>query len=146
MTKIILVFVLYLISIIGFSQNENSEINKKENLVSIKAFVNNVSSNNGKVVFGIYSKEGFLVKPIQSINAVITERKSSIIFRDMPKGEYSIVCFHDKNENHKMDFSENGMPLEDYGVSTNNVSFGPPQFEATKFEVTNKDLTFEIEF
>ncbi len=68
----------------------------------------------------------------------------SVIFDEVPKGAYTITCFYDKNNNGKMDFSLKGMPLEDYGSSNNVMSFGQPGFEDTKFEVINKDLTFEI--
>jgi len=44
----------------------------------------------------------------------------------------------------KVHFALNGMPLEDYGSSNNVMAFGPPSFEESKFEVMDKDLTFEI--
>lgn len=48
------------------------------------------------------------------------------------------------SDNGKMDFSLNGRPLEDYGTSNNVMTLGPPSFEDSKFEVMDKDLTFEI--
>jgi uncharacterized protein (DUF2141 family) len=43
-----------------------------------------------------------------------------------------------------MDFELNGMPLEDYGMTNNVMTYGPPQYSDGKFELRNKDLTFEI--
>ena len=45
-------------------------------------------------------------------------------------------------KNNRMDYQENGMPKESYGMSGNDMSFGPPNFEAAKFEVGEEDLTF----
>ena len=45
-----------------------------------------------------------------------------------------------------MDFENNGMPLEDYGATNNVMNYGPPRFEDAKFELKDKDLTFEIKF
>ena len=45
-----------------------------------------------------------------------------------------------------MDFKANGMPLEDYGASNNNMTFGPPNFEDAKFIVTDKNVSLEIKF
>jgi uncharacterized protein (DUF2141 family) len=36
------------------------------------------------------------------------------------------------------------MPLEDYGATNNVMNYGPPQFNDAKFELKDKDLTFEI--
>ncbi len=150
MTKIILTFVLYLITILTFSQDNTSvkleNTVQKSDLISIKVSVNNITSNNGKVLFAIYNQKGFLVKPIAKLTATITDKKASVVFKDVSKGVYSIISYHDKNENNNMDFSPNGMPLEDYGATNNNLSFGPPQFSTSKFEVKDKDLTFEIKF
>jgi uncharacterized protein (DUF2141 family) len=45
-----------------------------------------------------------------------------------------------------MDFDENGMPKESYGLSNNMMTFGPPEFASSKFEVTKEDLNLEIKF
>jgi uncharacterized protein (DUF2141 family) len=121
------------------------------NLVSaqnktITATVVNITSDTGKVAFALYDKTNFRMKPLQSNNAIINKGKSTVTFKDIEVGEYAIICFHDKNENHKMDFKTNGMPLEDYGASNNNMSFGPPKFEDAKFRVSDKNVSLEIKF
>ena len=45
-----------------------------------------------------------------------------------------------------MDYQEGGMPKESYGMSGNDMSFGPPNFEMAKFEVNGEDLEFNIRF
>lgn len=113
---------------------------------TITATVVNATSDTGKVSFALYDKKTFLTKPIQAKSSTIKGGKSLVVFENVPSGEYAIVCFHDKNDNNKMDFEPNGMPKEDYGASNNAMNFGPPQYEQAKFSVTNKNVSLEIKF
>ncbi|KGL63741.1 DUF2141 domain-containing protein [Polaribacter sp. Hel1_85] len=113
---------------------------------TITATVVNVSSDFGKVGFALYNKENFRMKPIQASASKIIEGKSVVVFENVEAGEYAIICYHDKNNNDKMDFQSNRMPLEDYGASNNNMSFGPPRFDDAKFKLDDKNVTLEIRF
>lgn len=116
--------------------------NKKKIIASVV----NVSSDNGKVSFALYKKETFMKTPIQAKNGKIVDGVSTVTFEDLEPGDYAIICFHDKNDNDKMDFQESGMPMEDYGASNNVLTMGPPQYEDAKFTVSDKDLKIEIKF
>ena len=111
---------------------------------TITVTVVNASSSQGKIVYGLYDKEGFLRIPIQGKSSEINNGKSTITFENVPVGEYAITCYHDKNNNVKMDFSPQGMPLEDYGASNNVMTFGPPQYYNSKFTVSDKNVSLEI--
>lgn len=113
---------------------------------TITATVSNVSSDSGKIAFALYNKTNFRMKPLQAKQTKIIEGKSTVIFENVEAGEYAIICFHDKNNNNKMDFKTNGMPLEDYGASNNNMSFGPPNYEDAKFTIIDKNVSLEIKF
>lgn len=113
---------------------------------TITATVVNVTSDSGKVVFALYDKSNFRLKPIKASASKIIEGKSVVVFKDIIAGDYAIICYHDRNDNDKMDFRSNGMPLEDYGASNNVMSFGPPNFEDSKFTVSDKDVSLEIKF
>ena len=112
----------------------------------VTATVVNVSSDSGKVSFALYNKETFMKTPLQSKNGKIVDGKSTVVFENLEAGDYAILCFHDKNDNDKMDFQENGMPMEDYGASNNVMSFGPPQYSNSKFSVSKEDVALEIKF
>jgi len=112
----------------------------------ITATVINVTSNDGKVGFALYNKTTFMKTPIQSKNAKIVDGKSTVTFENLAPGEYAVVCYHDKNNNDRMDFQPNGMPLEDYGASNNVMNFGPPSYENAKFVITDKDVSLDIKF
>ena len=113
---------------------------------TITVTVVNVTSDSGKIGFALHNKTSFLKMGIQSENAKIIDGKSTVTFKDVPAGEYAIVCFHDKNNNDKMDFAANGMPLEDYGSSNNDMTLGPPNFEKAKFVVADKNVSLDIKF
>ena len=113
---------------------------------TITATVVNVTSNDGKVGFALYNKANFMKKPLQAKNTKIIEGKSTVTFENLPGGEYAIICYHDKNDNNRMDFEPNGMPKEDYGTSNNVMSFGPPQFNDAKFLLTTKNISLDIRF
>ena len=112
----------------------------------ITATVTNVTSDSGKVSFALYDKDSFMKKPLQAKNGKIENGISTVTFENVTPGNYAIICFHDKNDNNKMDFQANGMPMEDYGASNNVMTFGPPQYDNSKFQLSDKDIELKIKF
>ena len=134
LTTILLVAVMFI-------ANNMSAQNK-----TITVTVVNATSDEGKIGYALYDKANFMGKAIQGKNGKIVNGKSTVVFKDVPSGEYAVVCYHDKNNNNKMDFSPQRMPLEDFGTSNNVMVMGPPQFENSKFVVADKNVTLEIKF
>lgn len=67
----------------------------------------------------------------------ITDMKCTIIIKDLPDGEYAVRCFHDENEDEKLNSNLIGMPKEGFGFSNDPLSrFGPPDFEEWLFTVS----------
>ncbi|WBX70412.1 DUF2141 domain-containing protein [Tenacibaculum retecalamus] len=113
----------------------------------IQVTVVNATSDLGKISYALYTKDNFRKKPIKVASTIIKEGKSTVVFKDVPLGEYAVICFHDKNNNGKMDFKPNGMPLEDYGSSNNVINpYEPPQYEQSKFTVADKNVSLKIKF
>ncbi|WP_299665654.1 DUF2141 domain-containing protein [uncultured Polaribacter sp.] len=112
----------------------------------ITVTVVNATSDSGKVGFALFNKDNFMQEPIQGKNGKIVNGKSTIVFENVAPGEYAITCYHDKNDNDKMDFSANRMPLEDYGASNNVMAFAPPSFENAKFMMKDENLSLDIKF
>ena len=136
------IFAFVMIFYSSMQRTEKKEVTGK----TITVTVPNVTSNKGTVNFALFTKEGFMISPKQSKSSLVKNKKSTIAFTNVAAGEYAIICFHDVNANKKMDFNENRMPIEDYGVSNNPFSYGPPNFEEAKFTVANKNVTLEIKF
>ena len=139
------IFIL-LLSIIVDVLNPTS-IEKEPETVTISVTVPNVTSAQGKVIFGLHNEETFVSRiPLQLEKSSINDKEAKVVFKNIPAGEYAIICFHDKNNNGVMDFEPNGMPIENYGASNNVMNFGPPRYYDTKFEVSDKDVSLEIRF
>ena len=143
MQHLILGLALLLSSVVLAQSNEKNQLTDAN---TIKVSVTNALNNNGTISFALYSEEGFLKMPINSKSSTIEKGLSTVIFENISEGSYSVVCFHDENSNGKMDFELNGMPKENYGASNNVMNYGPPQFEDSKFDVKNEDVTLEIKF
>ena len=103
-----------------------------------------VKSNDGSVIFGLFTEDNFLREPIQGLESQIVDGKATVTFENVAPGIYAITLFHDKNGNKQMDFEPNGMPIEMYGVSNNVLSMGPPLWSDAKFEVNGEPLTLDI--
>ncbi|WP_034059593.1 DUF2141 domain-containing protein [Lacinutrix jangbogonensis] len=139
MKTIAITFAILISSIFSFAQEKTN--------YNITVTVNNVKNDTGKVMLTLHTKNTFLVADgIQSIETTIKEGKIKATFKDVTPGTYAILILHDENENKKMDFDTNKMTLEDYAMSNNPLSYGPPQYSDAKFEVLNQDLEMQIRF
>ena len=108
--------------------------------------LNEAKAETVNIKFALYDKKTFMLAPLNAKVGVITKGVTAVVFENVKAGEYAIVCYHDSNDNNKMDFDELMMPKEDYGVSNNPQLMGPPTFDAAKFTVENKSLDLTIKF
>ena len=139
MKTIVLTLSLFLTSLISLAQEESG--------INIDVNIDNITSNQGKVLISLHTQDTFMKGPgVKNLQSSIENGKVSFVFENVTPGTYAIMALHDKNENNRMDFEENGMPKESYGVSNNDMSFGPPTFEGAKFTVDHKDMEFQIRF
>lgn len=114
---------------------------------SITVTIHQISNNNGKVLVSLHTQDTFMKGPgIQNLKSTIADGKVRLSFENVPAGEYAILAMHDENDSGTMDFESNGMPIESYGMSGNDMTMGPPTFSSAKFTVTDTDLEFNIQF
>ncbi len=138
MKNLILTIALVLTSIFSFSQDKG---------ISITVTVDNVKNDTGKVSFALHTKDTFMKgNGIMNTETEIKDGKVTITFENVQPGDYAIMALHDENENERMDFRENGMPLESYGTSNNIMAFGPPQYDDAKFNVEKENIEMNIRF
>lgn len=104
---------------------------------SIEVKISNLKSNDGKLLIGLYnSEDAFLSTTFMSELGVISNKESSVVFKNVPSGSYAVSYVHDANDNDKMDTNFVGIPKEDYGCSNNATGFmGPPKWIDAKFEL-----------
>ncbi|MCF6181647.1 DUF2141 domain-containing protein [Lutibacter sp.] len=141
MQQLILTLVLVLSSVVTINVQDKVV---KESTVTVTVI--NALSDKGTIKFALYTQENFMKTPLQSISSTIKNGVSKAVFKNVAVGEYAIICYHDENENNRLDFDERGIPIESFGTSNNVMEFGPPQFESAKFEVLDKNVTLEIKF
>lgn len=123
----------------------NAQENQKGQTITV--IIENIPNNNGLVMLSLHTENTFMKGAgIKNKQSKIIDGKITVTFKDVEPGLYAIMALHDENENKRMDFKDNGMPKESYGMSNNPMSFGPPQFSGAKFELENKDLEMNIMF
>lgn len=112
----------------------------------ITVTVVNATNNNGKVSFALFDEVTHIKTLLHAKSEKILDGRSSVTFENLDKGEYSFICFHDKNNNDKMDFNENEIPTEDYGSSCNMLAFRSLSYSGSKFTLAEENLTLEVKF
>lgn len=106
-------------------------------------------------ITGIRNAEGNIRVALRTDESTIVDAKvveidprtltAEAIFENVAEGSYGVAVIHDENKNEKLDFDENGMPLEGYGHSKNPVKRpGPPDFSETQFAFAVPGETIEI--
>ena len=136
-----------LILILAFIFSGISTTTAQEETFNLTVNISGLSSNKGTLMVGIYNKkEHFLNKQFKGDLAKIENKKSVVVFKNLPKGEYAVSFIHDENDNKKMDTNFIGIPKEDYGCSNNATGFmGPPKYDDAKFQLSeNKVIEIKI--
>lgn len=121
----------------------NAQENKTGKNITVT--IENISNDNGNIVLGLHTENTFMKgQGIKNSETKIVDGKVSVTFENVEAGTYAIIALHDENENKRMDFHENGMPKESFGMSNNPVNYGPPQYATAKFELSDHDLDLKI--
>ncbi len=111
--------------------------------------VKNIEKVKGNIIISVYNKpEKFLQKDeaFKTLSVKVGKTTETCVFKDLPKGEYAIALFHDKNSDGKCNRNFLGIPKEGYGFSKNiKPSISAPIFEDCKIELNkNKTITIEL--
>ena len=125
MKKILILCSFILFSVLSFGQT------------SLTVTVKNIREPKGTIRVGLYNKEEDFLKKIYQgklVKAVGTE--VTVVFDDLPPGEYAISIVHDENENEVLDSNKLGIPKEGYCFGNNALGkFGPPSYDKVKIKL-----------
>ncbi len=130
-----LLFGLLLTTIMSFVQNQST---------GIKLTITHLRNNKGHVLVAVY-KDGIgypdeVEKAFKRARLSISNKTTSILFNDLPSGNYAIAILHDENDDYKMNKNFFGIPKEGYGFSNNVMGiFGPPSHSKASFQYTGKE-------
>ena len=115
---------------------------------TIEVNMTGFENNDGTVFVGLYdNKVSFLKSPQIRTKSKIENETASVSFEDIPDGVYAISCYHDEDDDGKLNMFLGFYPTEAYGTSNNTPArFGPPKWEDAKFEIKNGEIaTFDIQ-
>lgn len=85
-------------------------------------------------------------EPVRSEFLPVRGTSCEWVLSELPSGDYAIKAYHDLNGNRELDRRKFGIPAEPYGFSNNaRAAFGPPTFEAARFELGGEPRTLDIE-
>jgi uncharacterized protein (DUF2141 family) len=106
--------------------------------------VTNISGNEGEIVFGLYNnKESFplLDKQYRLLYTEVKNFTGIFTIKDLPKGEYALAIFHDRNSDKICNTNFLGIPKEGYGFSRNfRPKISKPTFDDCKMYLKSDTL------
>ncbi|HTH95091.1 MAG TPA: DUF2141 domain-containing protein [Rhodocyclaceae bacterium] len=108
----------------------------------------NTIPNGGNVRAAIYGQSAdFLKKSLRGAESPVNGNSVTLVFKDLPAGDYAVTAFQDSNGNKKLDTSIVGIPLEPYGMSNDARGGldGAPKFSDAAFHLGDSDLTVRIQ-
>lgn len=108
--------------------------------------IDDVKTTQGQLMVALYSSaDGFLKDSVRASAAPATAGSTTVVFKDLPAGDYGIALYHDANGNGKMDRNAMGLPVEDYAFSNNAIGhMGPPSFDQAKFALPQGGTTVTV--
>lgn len=100
----------------------------------------------GSILVGLFDTESeFLKKAIKAKTVKAAAGKVTVVFEDLPAGEYAISVIHDENENGEIDSNFIGIPTEGFAFGNDAMgTFGPPSFDKAKVTWNGRNLVVEL--
>ena len=135
------ILLLFLLSVITNSQSVQAN--------NLTVMITHIKNEEGQVAIALYRTEkDFMKTRFQGKLIKAVKGNVTVVFENLPTGEYAISILHDTNENGKMDTNFIGIPKEGYGFSNDVMgAMGPPSFTKAKFTLSEKTviITMNIE-
>ena len=118
--------------------------------VTLTIEVSNVTSQEGKLYVGLYSKnqefanvEGAFLKKI--VDPISKTGAIEVGFDEVEEGEYALAIFHDRNSNDTLDKNFIGFPKEPFAFSNNfKPKFSEPEFEDCSFVLEKEGKSLSL--
>ncbi len=106
--------------------------------VDLKITITNIKAIQGNMELGIFNQsKSFLIigKEYKSYTKKVTGNTVVFLLEGVPKDDYAISVFHDKNADKKCNLNFFGIPVEPYGFSKNfKPTIKKPAFEDCKID------------
>ncbi len=112
--------------------------------------ISGLRNDTGAVLCSIFAEPGQgypgdSAKAAALAHSEIKDKRATCSFKGLRPGKYAIAFIHDENNNHLLDKSKLGIPIEGYGASRDaRQPFGPPKFEDAAFDFSGQVLHLEM--
>lgn len=115
-------------------------------LATIVVEVEGLRNSDGTVASALFKDAStFPNEGMKNVLAKPDSLHARLVYENVPYGTYALSVLHDENDNQQMERNDFGMPTEGFGFSNNpTINFGPPSFNATKFDVQSDTLTLRV--
>lgn len=102
----------------------------------------NIQQAQGSIYIALYDNEAAFLNPEKMrdkrVVAIRNTGNLNISFPNLAEGDYAISCFHDLNDNGKLDTNVFGVPSEPFGFSNNaRPNFRAPNWAEAMFQHRN---------
>jgi len=140
------------IMITACSQNETVEtpsVTIPENSVTtIHVEVSGFATQQGFINAGLYDEAGYSGgKAVRAQRIPIDAGEITLVFEDVPAGEYGIKLFQDADSNGDLNANAFGIPTEPYAFSNNaKGNMGPAKWQAARFLAVEETTVQSISF
>jgi uncharacterized protein (DUF2141 family) len=97
-----------------------------------------VENAKGRVLCGVYERDGWLKRPLKRTAATIRGNTASCRFGALKPGTYAAGAFQDTNSNGTLDRNWMGLPREPWCVTRGSRGrLSPPSFASASFSVND---------
>ncbi len=112
----------------------------------LKITVNNIQTGKGEIRIALYKQaDQWLSKSFKKMQEPAVEGSVTVVFKDLPPGDYAVALYHDVDGDGKMAKNFMGIPKEPTGFSNDaRGSFGPPSFDAVKVTLPEESKAIAI--
>ncbi|MCJ8319553.1 MAG: DUF2141 domain-containing protein [Colwellia sp.] len=99
--------------------------------------ISDIEQGKGYVLVALYADQESYTSGKASFSSRVKAEhdQETLVFENLPDGEYAIKLYQDENDNNKLDFNILGIPKEGYGFSNNVGMFGAPDYVDAKFTI-----------
>ena len=117
--------------------------------VDMQITITNINSIKGNVEIGLFNNSNTFLqkgKEYKSVSKKVTNDTVIVIFKSIPKDQYAISVYHDKNADKQCNLNFFGIPTEQYGFSKNfKPKLSKPEFNDCKIDAQqNQSIVIKL--
>jgi uncharacterized protein (DUF2141 family) len=126
-----------------------AELQQSAQAQNLKINIENIVTSGGSIYISVYDRSEAFMDVAKALDkrviAVKAKGSVSLNLTGLKAGDYAISCYHDLNDNGKLDSNFLGIPTEPYAFSNNTrPKFRAPNWEEARFAYTGGDAMVNL--